>query len=267
MHKSDSRPFEYNDYALDAAVPKSDEIGKKNHKVILYDLKGHERDAHLLPFEMDSEDRLGNMSEIDCNINADDMVNGCGNEVRNSVSTCAISSEKLESLEKDGDLFADKSVTKHELPVCCKESTYHIVKDICIDEGMLSEEKILVESGKECVDSQQLHTDKNVDPTKEIADKKQPLPDGQKALAENHCCKDDDNLCSLRDLMQAEEYHGARDKITSDASEVKLVQEDIFLIPQLSDENPLPKSSEFNGMEIEQQCMQVHLAKCFFEVP
>lgn len=138
MHKSDSKPFEYNDYSLDTAVPKSgNEIVKENQKVISCDLKGHERDADPL----DGEDRFWNTSERDCSINVDDIANACGNEVRNSVATCVVSSEKLESFEKDGDMCTDKSVTKHELPVCCEESTYHAVKDICIDEGMLSPEK------------------------------------------------------------------------------------------------------------------------------
>lgn len=268
VHKSDSKPFEYNDYALDTAVPKSgNEIVKENQKVISCDLKGHERDADPL----DGEDRFWNTSEFDCSINVDDIVNACGNEVRNSVATCAVSSEKLESFEKDGDMCTDKSVTKHELPVCCEESTYHVVKDICIDEGMLSPEKILVENGKEehegfCTFLPP-DTDKNVDPTKETADKELPLPDGQKASAENDCGKDDNNLCSHKDLMQEEENYDARDKIISETSEEKIVPEDIFLIPELSKENSMPESSEFNGMEIEHQCIQNPNGEAVLENP
>ena len=265
MHKSDAKPFEYNDYALDTAIPKSgDENVKENQKVISYDLKGHERGADPLPFEMDGEDRFWKTQEFDRSINVDDMVNACGNEVRNCVATCTISSEKSESFEKDGDMCTDKSVTKHELPVCCKESTYHVVKDICIDEGTISPGSVLAESGKEehegfCTFLPP-DTDKNVDSTK-TADKELLLPDEQKASAENDCSKDDNNLCSLKDLMQAEEKnYDARVKMTSHISEEKIVPEDIFLVPMLSKENSMPKSSESNGMEIKQQCVQVHIS-------
>lgn len=262
MHKSGAKPFEYNDYALDTAIPKSgDEIMKENQKVITYDLKGHERDTDPLPFEMDGEDRFWNTPEIDCSINVDDMVNDCGNKVRNSVATCTISSEESESLEKDGDVCTDISFTKHELPVCCQESTDHVVKDICVDEGTLFPGKIFVESGdeREVFSTLPSDTDKNVDSI-ETAGKELLLPDGRKASEENDCSKDDNNLCSLKDLMQAEEKScDDKVKINGDISEEKDVPQHNLLVPMLSKENSMPKSSGFNGMEIEQQSVQVNI--------
>lgn len=54
---------------------------------------------------------------------------------------------KNASLETvDPVIFMDKNVTACDLPeivVCYKESTYHVVKDICVDEGVPVQEKFL----------------------------------------------------------------------------------------------------------------------------
>ncbi|KAG8366495.1 hypothetical protein BUALT_Bualt17G0086000 [Buddleja alternifolia] len=49
----------------------------------------------------------------------------------------------------DTNPFTDKNVLECELPelvVCYKESDYHVVKDICVDEGMPVKDKILIDS-------------------------------------------------------------------------------------------------------------------------
>ncbi|CAH8387542.1 unnamed protein product [Eruca vesicaria subsp. sativa] len=46
----------------------------------------------------------------------------------------------------DPVFYMDKNVTACDLPeivVCCKEGTYHVVKDICVDEGVPVQEKFL----------------------------------------------------------------------------------------------------------------------------
>ncbi|KAG9448548.1 hypothetical protein H6P81_008513 [Aristolochia fimbriata] len=60
-----------------------------------------------------------------------------------------IPSREIELSEKEADLYTDKSITEIELPqmlVCFKEGNYHVVKDICVDEGVPSLDKILLES-------------------------------------------------------------------------------------------------------------------------
>ncbi|XP_068638352.1 uncharacterized protein [Aristolochia californica] len=60
-----------------------------------------------------------------------------------------IPSREIELSEKETDIYTDKTVTEIELPkrlVCFKASSYHLVKDICVDEGVPSSDKILLES-------------------------------------------------------------------------------------------------------------------------
>ncbi|XP_073134316.1 uncharacterized protein [Henckelia pumila] len=55
-------------------------------------------------------------------------------------------------LEKDPDFCTDKNVLECESPeltVRDKEINFHVVKDICIDEGMPTKDKILIESCKD----------------------------------------------------------------------------------------------------------------------
>ncbi|MCL7043986.1 hypothetical protein MKW94_026008 [Papaver nudicaule] len=52
--------------------------------------------------------------------------------------------------QKEIELYTDKTVTECELPeliVCFKEGSYSIIKDICIDEGLPSIDKIFIENG------------------------------------------------------------------------------------------------------------------------
>ncbi|XP_075522222.1 uncharacterized protein LOC142555296 isoform X2 [Primulina tabacum] len=55
-------------------------------------------------------------------------------------------------LEKDSDFCTDKNILgceSHELNVRDKEINFHVVKDICIDEGMPTKDKNLIESCKD----------------------------------------------------------------------------------------------------------------------
>lgn len=54
--------------------------------------------------------------------------------------------------ERDKNLFTDKNVLEFEHPeliVCYKEINYHVVKDICVDEGVPASRKFLIDSSKD----------------------------------------------------------------------------------------------------------------------
>lgn len=58
--------------------------------------------------------------------------------------TFSTSASQLFELDSRAHFYADKSVRECELPevtVCYKESNYHIVKDICVDEGFPTKDK------------------------------------------------------------------------------------------------------------------------------
>ncbi|PIA63269.1 hypothetical protein AQUCO_00200946v1 [Aquilegia coerulea] len=90
--------------------------------------------------------------------------------------------------EKKPGLYTDKSVTESELQelmVCFKEfetEDYHVVKDICIDDGLPSHSKVLVENGtlhnEENLSSMHSDLDVNTDLTEEIVGNEAPILDG-----------------------------------------------------------------------------------------
>ncbi|KAH9614178.1 hypothetical protein KSS87_001308 [Heliosperma pusillum] len=101
-----------------------------------YDIKSFKTNADSLTFHLDSsdvswEEAILNHSQILSHSNPTDSN---GDEVLT---------------RKDTELFTDKTVTVCDLPelmVCYKESTYHTVKDIGIDEGMPMHDKVSIKS-------------------------------------------------------------------------------------------------------------------------
>ncbi|KAL4347064.1 hypothetical protein GQ457_17G015280 [Hibiscus cannabinus] len=72
------------------------------------------------------------------------------------------SSKNMDSF-RDSVFYLDKSVMECNLPelvVCYKENTFHVVKDICIDEGVLTKDKFLFDSG---TDEKFLPSEKDLD--------------------------------------------------------------------------------------------------------
>ncbi|KAM4121322.1 hypothetical protein ACJW30_03G199500 [Castanea mollissima] len=147
-HKPDSKPFEYNDNAIHTAMKSGNLIMKENQKRLSCDLKGTERGTGELPYDLD--DRNGwAATNFDCSLSIDNLKIENQDEVRDFVASPIHSSRETGPFDKDSDVVMDKSIMECELPeltVCFKESTYHVVKDICIDEGVPSQEKILFES-------------------------------------------------------------------------------------------------------------------------
>lgn len=147
-HKPDSKPFEYNDNAIHTAMKSGNLIMKENQKRISCDLKGTERGTGGLPYDLDDSNGWTE-TNFDCSLSMDDLKIENQDEVRDFVASPIHSSRETGPFDKDSDVVMDKSIMECELPeltVCYKESTYHVVKDICIDEGVPSQEKILFES-------------------------------------------------------------------------------------------------------------------------
>ncbi|TKY69515.1 hypothetical protein E2542_SST05791 [Spatholobus suberectus] len=64
---------------------------------------------------------------------------------RSPTSPISDHAEERDSSGNSVDVYMDKTVTECEpqLEVCCKESNYHVVKDICVDEGALTKDKVM----------------------------------------------------------------------------------------------------------------------------
>lgn len=111
----------------------TDDYMKNN---VNYDIKSFEKNADSLTFHLDTADLsweeaiLAHSQIVDGKIPAD----ANGEEV---------------VYRKDTELFTDKTVTECELPelmVCYKDNAYNSVKDIGVDEGMPTHEKVWIKS-------------------------------------------------------------------------------------------------------------------------
>ncbi|MQM10002.1 hypothetical protein Taro_042895, partial [Colocasia esculenta] len=83
----------------------------------------------------------GSYSDVDNLTNADQ--NG------HKVASYSLPPPPFEIVKKETEFYMDKAVTEMELPkmiVCYKEGCYHIIKDICVDEGLHSFDRVLVQN-------------------------------------------------------------------------------------------------------------------------
>nr|XP_027097055.1 uncharacterized protein LOC113716801 isoform X1 [Coffea arabica]XP_027097056.1 uncharacterized protein LOC113716801 isoform X1 [Coffea arabica]XP_027097057.1 uncharacterized protein LOC113716801 isoform X1 [Coffea arabica]XP_027097058.1 uncharacterized protein LOC113716801 isoform X1 [Coffea arabica]XP_027097059.1 uncharacterized protein LOC113716801 isoform X1 [Coffea arabica] len=91
----------------------------------------------------DHEDKLRSSPKFESSI----IVDG-EKESRDSEKLCTNVSSLFVS-ESDSLRYTDKSVREWELSVCYRDSNYQIVKDICVDEGLPTQDKTLIEAEKD----------------------------------------------------------------------------------------------------------------------
>ncbi|BBG94361.1 18S pre-ribosomal assembly protein gar2-related protein, partial [Prunus dulcis] len=207
-HKPDSNPFGQNDITLDSAALQSAKwIMKESQNRVSCGSKDNEEDAGQVPYVKNDED-----------------------EVKDFVPPYTLSSEKLEALEKESDYYMDKSVMECELPeliVCYKESSCNTIKDICIDEGVPSQDKNRFETGvdeKECCTFLSPDEDQNKQLLEEQMDIVVTLPDGFKSSAHDDLEKGFVIPCDSKDLMQI----GDAIYYTQEKSEIEVSKEIFF---------------------------------------
>ncbi|XP_055809860.1 uncharacterized protein LOC129880051 isoform X2 [Solanum dulcamara] len=183
------------------------------------------------PFECDTKDRdqPWNIPEYECSMIVD-FLDDKENETIDSDSPFTSHSELFENNKQ---FYSDKGVTDQELPeltVCYRENNFNMVKDICMDEGVLAVDKVLIESWKDdqpstsvSVDAdeeQQSNARKSVNMGSTLASESQDssfedarniavthdtekelVPNGFKPSLENNANKDEDKDSYLEDLM------------------------------------------------------------------
>lgn len=144
--------------------------------------------------EMESVEEKSSYADRNGNANAARDENE--NKIRDSVSQCNIPCGKIE----DKNLRNDNNVMQDELPefmVFYEENEYHVVKDICIDEGVPLKDKIVIESENDDGLCTFLLFDENQngDATKEREDKREDSDllssNGSKSSSENDYNEDD----------------------------------------------------------------------------
>lgn len=276
-HKPDSKPFEYHENGLDSTGLKSENNTIKEYQNgVLSASKANEGVAGHLPCVTNDEDDW-NERKIYRSMSLDNLANDKDKDVQNLEAPDSHSCGEMESFE-ESVFYMDKSVTECELPeliVCYKESTYH-VKDICIDEGVPSHDRIIFESN---VDEKGVHAFlppkeyRNSELMEEKRNDIMPLPDVLKSSAENDSDEDivnqfnssqesdsDEDIIDRHDSKDeaGEVKDEATDEITNDVSKELLSLGDLLSMHDLSKGNSHSKSCNNDAVEVKRECFQVH---------
>ncbi|KAE8730023.1 18S pre-ribosomal assembly protein gar2-related, putative isoform 2 [Hibiscus syriacus] len=232
--------------------------------------------------------------KLDCSMSANDFANADEKEARNFVTSNSHSSNNLDSF-RDSVFYMDKSVMECSLPelvVCYKEGTYHVVKDICIDEGVPTQDKFLFDSGvNEKNNSNFLPSENDQDskPMKEKSESDISMQVGSMPPEESETDNDTDNECGSNKSLHADictpdvslslEENEPNEGILSrcDSKDLKLTTEmkddamkistndvpkevftlgELLSMPELSTVNSNAMASDYKSNGIEQQCFE-----------
>ncbi|KAL2546276.1 uncharacterized protein Fot_15509 [Forsythia ovata] len=199
------------------------------------------RDADPLNSDTEDNGKLGNSPELERTVIVERFTRGHDNDPRDSDLPCIAASDFFET---GTNIYTDKNITVCELPelvVCYKEINYNAIKDICVDEGMPTEDKVLTESIKDDYITAKGGVDKEVlilggltsmslentkdnacndYGTKEDGRDKSLLPIGPKYASDISFVKDTVQKCDLEDSMDfCEPNDDACAKIEKDVPE------------------------------------------------
>ena len=292
---ADTKPFENKEKPLDSTGLNAEGIVKENQNGVMHDIKGTDGDSDPSVYLENTGDEW-TASKLDYSMSVNDFANGNEKVVRDFVTSNSHSSKNMGSFQ-DSVFYLDKSVMECELPelvVCYKESTYHVVKDICIDEGVPTQDKFLFDSGMdEMSDCNFLPSEKDQDSKlmKEKFEIDMSMQDVSVSPEENQSAKDIDNECGSnkkldadtcmqdvslsleenefnkgipnecdsKDLMLTREMKGdAMKMITDDVSKELFTLGELLSMPGLSTVKSEAMSSDCKSDGIEQQSFQVN---------
>ncbi|KAM0964789.1 hypothetical protein TB2_020459 [Malus domestica] len=252
-HMPDSNPFNCNDITLDSAGLQS-----TNQNRVSCSSKDNEEDDSQLPYMRNGfpvsnfgcSKTLGDLEMT----NDDEAIEGFG-------SPYSCSSEKFEALEKESDYYMDKSVTECELPeliICYKDSSCNTIKDICIDEGLPSQDKNWVETGldeKACCTYLPPDEDQNKQMHEEQLDIVITFPDDFKSTAKNDLEKGFSIACNSKEPMErGDAINDGSERTAIDVSKEDSCPENV---QGFGAGNPHSKSSNKDSNEAEQETIQI----------
>ncbi|XP_058112471.1 uncharacterized protein LOC131255698 [Magnolia sinica] len=155
-HEPASKTVEYNDNPVGAGGWKvGDEfVGEGKHEIAnITQTENYEIDINRLHCEKCDEDGMGYVSGPHIYTAMEDSVGGAANDTGNMIAayTNPFETSYRNPFEDDTYFYTDKSVTDIELPELVsrfKDNSYYVVKDICVDIGVPSLDKILEENGE-----------------------------------------------------------------------------------------------------------------------
>ncbi|KAJ8774687.1 hypothetical protein K2173_017133 [Erythroxylum novogranatense] len=150
-HKPECKPAECNENGLESRkIEPQDGILKENLAGIFCNFTDRQGDTDQLPYFSDDEDGRRD-SKLNISVREDNLTDDNKKFIKDFVApiTSTHPSSELPSFGKDLRLHTDRRSIEHGLPelmVCYEENTYHIIKDICIDEGVPSRDKFLFDA-------------------------------------------------------------------------------------------------------------------------
>ncbi|XP_022776688.1 uncharacterized protein LOC111318224 [Durio zibethinus] len=269
---ADTKSFENNDKPLDSTGINTEGIVKENQNGVMHGIKGNDGDS--VPSLYLEKTRNGwPASKLDCSMSENDFANGNEKEVRDFVTSNSHSLKNMDSFQ-DSVFYLDKSVMECEVPeleVCYKESTYHVVKDICIDEGVPKQDKFLFDGGvdekSDCnflqyvsVSPEEIQSGKNIDNdcgSNKKLDADACAQDVSLSLEETKSNKGIQNQCDSKDLiLTGEMKDGAKKMITDDISKELFTLGELLSMRELSTVKPQAMSSDCKSDGIKQQSFQ-----------
>ncbi|PSS13497.1 SNF2 domain-containing protein [Actinidia chinensis var. chinensis] len=292
---------------------------KENQNQVLCDPKIGESDADQLASEINGKDGVRNMEETKCNMFVEDICSGnengdvdsvdplkllkerdlCTdrnsseneardeNKPRESVAPCTSPSREKESCEKNADLYTVKNAMQCELSefvVCFAENAHHVVKGICVDEGVPFEDKILIKSednkGGVTVESE------DIDFLSADGSKTSSETDSNEDEASDYGAKDKEGIeLLLADALQSllnndfdhdistgggESNCSATDKIVDDVAREKFVTSTASSLQKFSKYQSLKsllESPDFDGNQVEKCNDQIPSSEAKRESP
>ncbi|KAM7271235.1 hypothetical protein ACFE04_030449 [Oxalis oulophora] len=185
--------------------------------------------------------------------------NGWGESKVDCTMDVAYSRKSVNPFEDDSVFYFDKSVTDCALPeiiVCYKENTYNVVKDICIDEGLPSNDKFFFESSE---DEKIVRTFPQAvnDGISELIEGKQNHR--MDLSTENHCSEKMDNQydTTLNFMSTSETGEQEKEKIADCVSKEKLSLGQMFAMENLDLKNADSMSSDLDCCAAEQPSVQM----------
>lgn len=154
VNPSARKVVDYNNDLEKCKILKADgEVAReaKHEKASILKSKSHEKDKVPLPTGQCDRDGLGNeQRRLSC-IEAVNSISGMTNESNNISTSYSVPNTDGELLQNETAFYTVKAVRqveRSELIISYKDINFNIVKDICIDEGVPSSDKIMVEKGQ-----------------------------------------------------------------------------------------------------------------------
>ncbi|XVE91676.1 hypothetical protein REPUB_Repub01dG0031200 [Reevesia pubescens] len=275
---ADTKPFENKEKPLDSIGLNAEGFVKDGQDGVIHDIKGNDGNSDPSLYLEKTRDGWP-ASKLDSSMSVNEFANGNEKEVRDFVTSNSLSSQNMDSFQ-ESVFYLDKSVMECELPelvVCYKESTYHVVKDICIDEGVPTQDKFLFDSGvDEKSNCNFLSSEKDQDSKmmKEKLEIDLSMQDITVSPEENQSGKDIDNECGsnkkldddtcMQDVSLSLEENESNKGIPEDDA-MKMITNDVskelltlglLSMPELSTVKSEPMSSDGKSDGIEQQSFQ-----------